>query len=123
MHVLLSKNDIDQHLIQFVEEIDKKIESYLKEESGKILLRLEMIFIESYIYRQANGGSYIPTPKKLANTKCTINPDNSNIIDPATGNLTDNCLKGALECYFANKDGITDHLGRCIYRAKSFENT
>ena len=120
MHVLLSENDIDQHLTQSVGEIDEKIESYLKEESGKILLRLEMIFIESYIYHRANRGSYIPTPKKLANTKCTtINLDNSDIIDPATDNLTDNCLKGALGYYFADKDGITDHLGRRIYRAKS----
>ena len=78
-----------------------------------------MIFIESYIYRRANGSFYIPTPKKLANTKCTINSDNSDIIDLAIGNLTDNCFKGALGCYFANKDRITDHLGRRIYRAKS----
>ena len=49
MHVLFSKNDIDQHLTQSVGEINEKIESYLKEESGKILLRLEIIFIESYI--------------------------------------------------------------------------
>ena len=40
MHVLLSENNIDQHLTQSVREIDEKIESYLKEESGKILLRL-----------------------------------------------------------------------------------
>ena len=121
MHILLSENDIDQHLTQSVGEIDEKIERYLKEESSKILLRLEMIFIETYTYRRSNGGSYISTPKKLSNTKCTINPDNSDIIDPDTGKLTNNCLKGALECYFADKDRITDHLGRRIYRAKSLQ--
>ena len=78
-----------------------------------------MILIESYTLRRAHGGSYIPTSKKLANKKCTINPDNSDIIDPDTGNPTDNCLWGALGCYFAYQDGKTDHLGRRIYRAKS----
>src|SRR5260364_223380 len=118
-HILLSETDIDPYLIQSVGEIDIQIENHLKEESGKILLRIENIFIESYTYRRTNGGSYIPTPKKLANTKCTINPDNSDIIDLATGKPTDNCLKGALGYYFADKDRITDHLRRCIYREKS----
>ena len=76
MNVLLSENDIDEHITSSVGKIDKKIENYLKEESGKILFRLEMVLIESYTYRQATGGSYKLTPKRLANTKCTINPDN-----------------------------------------------
>jgi hypothetical protein len=80
-----------------------------------------MVFIEAYTLHRTTGGSYIPTPKKLANTKYTINPDNSNIIDPSTGKPTDNCLKGALGCYFADKKGITDHLGRHIYRAKKLK--
>ena len=80
-----------------------------------------MVLIESYTFCRATGGSYIPTPKKLANTKCTINPDNSDIIDQDTGKPTDNCIKGALGCYFAYQDGITDHLGRRIYWVKSFQ--
>ena len=74
-----------------------------------------MILIESYTFRYALGGSYIPTPKKLTNKKYTINPDNSDIIDPATGKPTDNCLWEALGCYFAYQDGKTDHLGKRIY--------
>ena len=65
--------------------------------------------------RRAIEGSHIFTPKKLANTKCTINPDNSDIINSDTGKPTDNCIKGVLGCYFAYQDGITDHFGRCIY--------
>ena len=118
-HVLLSENDIDEYITNSAREIDEKIEKYLKEESGKILLRLEMVIIESYTLRRATGGSYIPTPKRLANTKCTINPDNKGIIDPETNALSENCLKGALGCYFADQDGITDHLGRRIFRVKS----
>lgn len=120
-HILLSENDIDNHITKSAGEIDEKIEKYLKEESGKILLRLEMVLIESYTLRRATGGSHIPTPKRLSNIKCTINPDNSDIIDPDTGKPTDNCIKGTLGCYFAHQDGITDHLGRHIYRVKSFQ--
>ncbi|CAG8652962.1 9908_t:CDS:2, partial [Scutellospora calospora] len=36
-----------------------------------------MLTIEAYTYQRAFGGSYISTLKKLANTKCTINSDNS----------------------------------------------
>ena len=86
---------------------------------GKILVRLEMINIEAYTYHQTTGGSYIPTPKKLTNTKCTINPDNHVLIDPETNKPSEKCLQGALGCYFADQDGITDHLGRRIFRAKS----
>ena len=123
MHVLLSENNIDQHLTQSVREIDEKIESYLKEESGKILLRLEIIFIESYIYCRANRGFYIPTPKKLANTKCTINPDNSDIIDLAIGNLTDNCLKGVLGCYLQIRMELQTTWEGVYIEQKAFKNT
>ena len=64
-----------------------------------------MIYIEVYAYRRATGGSYKPTPKRLANTKCTINPDNSQTGD-------DMCLMHALDAYFASKDGITKNLQR-----------
>ncbi|KAF0559378.1 gastrula zinc finger protein xlcgf46.1 [Gigaspora margarita] len=120
MHVLLSENDIDQHLIQSVGEIDEKIEAYMKEGSGKILLRLEMILIETYTLHRSNGGSYIPTPKKLANTKCTINPDNQELIDPETNTLSEKCLQGALGVYFAYQDGNTKHPER-IFRAKKLK--
>ncbi|GES86542.1 hypothetical protein GLOIN_2v1477922 [Rhizophagus clarus] len=39
---ILSEQYIDEHITKSGVEIDKKIEKYLKEESGKILLRLEM---------------------------------------------------------------------------------
>ena len=119
-HILLSENDINPHLIQSVGEIDIQIENYLKEESDKILLRIENIFIESYTYRRTNGGSYIPTPKKLANTKCTINPDNKGLIDPETNILSEKCLQGALGVYFAHQDGHTEHLER-IFRATKYK--
>ena len=104
MHVLLSENDIDEHITKSAGEIDEKIEKYLKEESGKILLRLEMVLIESYTLRRTTGGFYEPTPKKFANTKCTINPDNKGLIDPETNALSEKCLQDALGCYYANQD-------------------
>ena len=91
MHVLL---DIDKHITNSAGEIDEKIEKYLKEESNKILLRLEIVLIESYTYRRAIGGSYKPIPTRLANTKCTINPDNQGLIDPETNALSEKCLQG-----------------------------
>src|SRR3954470_13869843 len=69
---ILSEKYIDEHITLSGVEIDKKIESYLKEESGKILLRIEIILIESYTLYRAHEGSYIPTPKKLTNKKYTI---------------------------------------------------
>ncbi|GBB97514.1 hypothetical protein RclHR1_00030071 [Rhizophagus clarus] len=122
MREILSEKYIDEHITFSGGEINKKIESYLKEESGKILLRIEMILIESYTLCRSYGGSYIPTSRKLANTKCTINPDNSDIIDPATGKPTDNCLWGAIGCYFAYQDGKADYLGRRIYWTKKEMN-
>src|SRR5215216_3900185 len=103
---ILSEQYIDEYITQSGVEIDQKIESYLKEESGKILLRLEMILIESYTLRRALGGSYILTLKKLANKKCTINPDNQGLIDPEMKKPSEKCLQGALGCYFAHQDGI-----------------
>src|SRR3954452_9979883 len=60
---IISEGYIDEHIILSGGEIDKKIESYLKEESGKILLRIEMILIETYTLRRTHGGSYIPPLK------------------------------------------------------------
>jgi hypothetical protein len=37
-HILLSENDIDEHITKSTGEIDEKIKKYLKKESGKILL-------------------------------------------------------------------------------------
>src|SRR5438552_11565317 len=82
MRAILSEQDIDEHITLSAGEIDAKIEAFLNNGSGWTLIRIEMIYIEVYTFRRAVGGSYKPTPKSLANTKCTINPDNSNIIDP-----------------------------------------
>src|SRR5271170_7420362 len=103
MHVVLSEYDIDEHITLSAGEIDNYIEGYLKEGSGKILLRLEIIFIEAYTYRRATGESFIPTPKKLANIKCTINPDNHVLIDRETNRPSEKCLQDALGAYFAYK--------------------
>ncbi|CAG8632536.1 28_t:CDS:2, partial [Paraglomus occultum] len=86
-------------------EIDKKIEEFLRSGSGWTLIRIEMMFIEAYTLRRAESGSYRPTPKNLANKKCTINPDNSKTKD-------DLCLKYAVGAYFANYEGITKNLQR-----------
>ncbi|UZO14596.1 uncharacterized protein OCT59_006052 [Rhizophagus irregularis] len=43
------------------------------------------------------------------------------LVDPETNALSEKCLQGALGCYFADQDGITDHLGRRIFRAKSLK--
>src|SRR5438477_152720 len=69
-----------------------------------------MIYIEAYLFRRATGASYISTPKNLANTKCTINPDNSKIIDPKTGKPADNCLQDALGYHFAYLNRYKVHL-------------
>src|SRR6185436_15605364 len=105
MRAILTENDIDEHITLTVGEIDNKIEDFMKQGSGLNLIRIEMILIEAYTLRRAEGGSYKPTPKKLANTKCTINPDNSK-----TGN--DMCLKYALGAYFAYNESVKVHLER-----------
>ncbi|CAG8492072.1 6627_t:CDS:2 [Scutellospora calospora] len=94
MRVILTEEDINKHINLSISEIDNAIDSFMQEGSGMNL--------------------------KLANTKCTINPDNSEIIDPITGMPSDNCLQGALACYFANKDGHTEHLEQ-IYTKKDYK--
>ncbi|UZO21984.1 uncharacterized protein OCT59_014362 [Rhizophagus irregularis] len=72
-------------------------------------------------YHRGTGGSHKPTPKKLANTKSTINPDNQGLIDPETNRPSEKCLQGALGCYFAHQDKPdTDHLER-IFQAKNLK--
>ncbi|CAJ0768471.1 18344_t:CDS:2, partial [Entrophospora sp. SA101] len=105
MRAILSEQDIDEHITLSAGEIDVKIEEFLRSGSGWTLIRIEMIYIEVYAYRRAVGGSFKPTPKNLANTKCTINPDNSKTGD-------DMCLKYAFGPYFATLDGITKNLQR-----------
>ncbi|CAG8625073.1 9444_t:CDS:1, partial [Paraglomus occultum] len=105
MRVILSEQDIDEHISLTAGEVDKKIEEFLKSGSGWTLIRIEMMFIEAYTLRRAEGGSYRPTPKNLANKKCTVNPDNSKTKD-------DLCLKYAVGAYFANYEGITKNLQR-----------
>ena len=80
-----------------------------------------MVLIESYTLRRATGGSYKPTSKRLANTKCTINPDNKGLVDLETKALFEKCLQGALGCYFAHQDRHTDHFER-IFRATNINH-
>jgi len=110
MPVILTEEDINEHINLSISEIDNAIDSFMQEGSGMNLVRIEMLTIEAYTYQRTTGGSYISTPKKLANIKYTINPDNSKIINPDTGMPSDNCLQDALACYFAYKDGHTEHL-------------
>src|SRR5271169_1065665 len=103
MRAILSENNIDEHITLTAGEIDTKIEEFLCNGSGWTLIRIEMIYINVYTFRRAVGGSYKPTTKNLANTKCTINPDNSQIKD-------DKCLKYALGIYFASNRDEKTHL-------------
>ncbi|CAG8830537.1 22932_t:CDS:1, partial [Cetraspora pellucida] len=105
MHSLLSENDIDDHISQSASEIDKDIEEMLRRRSNWRLVQIEKLYIEAYTLQRATSGSYISTPKKLANTKCTINPDNSQTGD-------DMCLKYALGAYFASNRGENKNLQR-----------
>ncbi|PKY27782.1 hypothetical protein RhiirB3_390547, partial [Rhizophagus irregularis] len=115
------KGDIDEHITLTVREIDKQVEEALLKGSGYTLERIEEISIEAYTLRRGTGGSYKPTPKKLANTKSTINPDNQGLIDPETNRPSEKCLQGALGCYFAHQDKPdTDHLER-IFQAKNLK--
>ncbi|PKK57805.1 hypothetical protein RhiirC2_720983 [Rhizophagus irregularis] len=102
MRPILLKEGIDEHITQTVGEIDKKVEEALLSGSGYMLVRILEISIEAYTLCQGTGGSHISTPKKLANNKSTINPDNKELIDPKTNKLSEECLKGALGCYFAH---------------------
>ncbi|CAG8798860.1 22830_t:CDS:2, partial [Cetraspora pellucida] len=111
MCIILTEEDINEHINLSISEIDNKIDSFMKSGSGWNLVRIEILTIEAYIYQRAFGRSYISTPKKLANTKCTINPNNSKIINPVTG---------ALACYYAHKDGYTEHLER-IFTKKDYK--
>jgi hypothetical protein len=120
MRPILSEGDIDEHITQTIGEIDKQIEEMLTKGSGYVLERILEITIEAYTLRRGTGGSYIHTPKKLAKTKCTINPDNQGLIDPETNKLSEKCLQGALGAYFAYQNGHKDHLER-IFRAKKLK--
>jgi len=92
MRAILSEGDIDEHITKSAGKIDNHIEKILNKGSGYVLEQILEISIEAYPYRRALGGSYNPTPKKLANTKCTINPDNKGLIDPETNALSEKCL-------------------------------
>ncbi|GBB95633.1 hypothetical protein RclHR1_25800002 [Rhizophagus clarus] len=119
IQALFSENYIDEHFTSSGGEIDKKIEEYLENGSNWILVRIDIVYIEVYTYSQATGGSYEPTPKKLANTKCTINPDNKGLIDSETNALSEKCLQDALGCYFAHQDKPDiDHLERIFWATK-----
>ncbi|GBB86911.1 hypothetical protein RclHR1_13360008 [Rhizophagus clarus] len=120
MRAILLEEDIEEHITKTIGEIDVQIEGTLKKGSRYILKRILEISIETYTLRRALGGSYIPTPKKLANTKSTINPDNQGLINPETNRPSERCLQGALGAYFAHQDGHTDHLER-IFRAKKYK--
>ncbi|GET64977.1 hypothetical protein GLOIN_2v1820840 [Rhizophagus irregularis DAOM 181602=DAOM 197198] len=120
MRVLLLKNDIDDHLTKSAVDITDKIVKFMKGGSGWKIVSIDILTIETYTYRRAEGGSYILTPKALANKKCTINPDNKDLIDPDTGLPSEKCLQGALGAYFAYKDGHTQKLER-IFRAEKFK--
>jgi hypothetical protein len=101
-------------------DITDKIVKFMKGGSGWKIVSIDILTIETYTYRRAEGGSYILTPKALANKKCTINPDNKDLIDPDTGLPSEKCLQGALGAYFAYKDGHTQKLER-IFRAEKFK--
>jgi hypothetical protein len=120
MRYLLLTNDIDEHITKSAGEIDNQIEETLKKGSGCVLEQILEITIEVYTLKRATGGSYIPTPKNLANRKCTINPNNHVLIDPETNRPSEKCLQDALGCHFADQDGYTDHLKR-IFRATKYK--
>ncbi|GBC08877.1 hypothetical protein RclHR1_08450005 [Rhizophagus clarus] len=120
MRPILLEEDIEEHITKTIGEIDVQIEETLKKGSGYILKRIFEIYIETYTLRRVLGGSYIPTPKKLANTKSTINPDNQGLINPEMNRTSERCLQGALGAYFAHQDGHTDHLER-IFRARKYK--
>ena len=120
MRILLLKNDIDGHITKSAVDITDKICKFMKGGSNWKIVSIDELTIESYTYRRAEGGSYILTPKALANKKCTINPDNKDLIDPDTGLPSEKCLQGALGAYFAYKDGHTQNLER-IFQAEKFK--
>ncbi|RGB27204.1 hypothetical protein C1646_769422 [Rhizophagus diaphanus] len=66
------------------------------------------------------GGSFIFIPKAFANKKCTINPDNKDLIDPDTDLPFEKYLQGVLDAYFAYKDGYTQNLKQ-IFRAEKLK--
>ncbi|RIA80758.1 hypothetical protein C1645_838116 [Glomus cerebriforme] len=104
MRPILLEEDIDEHITLTVGEIDKQVEEALLKGSGYTLERIEEISIEAYTLRRGTAGSHKLTPKRLANTKSTINPDNKGLIDPETNKPCERCLKGALD--IVKLDGI-----------------
>src|SRR5260363_184119 len=65
MRIILTEEDINEHINLTISEIDNAIDSFMQEGSGMNLVRIEMLTIEAYTYRRTTGGSYISTPKKL----------------------------------------------------------
>ncbi|CAG8475523.1 11073_t:CDS:2, partial [Scutellospora calospora] len=103
MRIILTEEDINEHINLSISEIDNAIDSFMQEGSEMNLVRIEMLTIEAYTFRRTTGGSYISTSKKLANTKCTINPDNSDIINPATVKLDGIPMPTPICSYIFNK--------------------
>ncbi|CAG8570572.1 13122_t:CDS:2, partial [Cetraspora pellucida] len=75
----------------------------------------EQEYADAPYMHQLVASAYKQITDKLANTRCTINSDNSDIIDQTTGKPTDNCIKDALEYYFADKTDREDEL-RYLYQ-------
>ncbi|RGB22411.1 hypothetical protein C1646_776136 [Rhizophagus diaphanus] len=89
IRILLSKDEIDDQITKSVEKILVAISDFKVNESDS-----------------------------LANKKCTINPDNKDLIDLFTGLLSEKCLQSALSIYFAHQDEHIQNLERIFWTEK-----
>src|SRR6185312_535107 len=55
MRVILTEEDINEHINLSISEIDNEIDSFMKSRSGWNLVRIEMLTIEAYTLRRAFG--------------------------------------------------------------------
>src|SRR5947209_5803975 len=93
MDYILNEDDINNDLISnSFNLIHHQIDELLKNTSNWIFKKGNFIDIQIAKYSIPCGGSHIKTPKKLANTKGTINLDNSKTKD-------NKCLKHATSAF------------------------
>jgi hypothetical protein len=110
MHVLLSKNNITDHITKSVKNIKRKIDDFLQKRFGWHLTKIDTISIKVYTYCCVEGGLYISTFKAFANKKCTINLNNKGLINLGISIPFEECLQEALSAYFAYQDGYIQKL-------------
>jgi len=74
--IILNKKDIKKSIINLIEKIEDKIDSWENNEAYWLLKRILLIDFKLREYKTLAGSSYIPTPDWISKTKSIINIKN-----------------------------------------------